>query len=162
VQSGAYWRRLQKAKTKEGAWLRRTTAKGKPAPVSLMKKFITRSVEECPKGKSAIFVGNPRLKPEAQLLLKLLTKRNENVRAFYITLPKKEIYRRSLLRIRNADDAKHIQERVSWHKNQVSKTVSYLKTKKILKTINGNQSVKAVTQDLLSDIKKWQKAFMVK
>ncbi len=158
VESGKYWRKLQDSKTKEGELLRKTTGKGKPAPVSLMKKFLIESMQKCPKGKTALFVGNPRLKPEAQLLLKIITERRENVRAFYIALPEKEIYKRSSLRIRNIDDKKHVHERIRWHKLQVSKTVKFFEDKKILKKINGNQSIKKVSEDIEKQIQSWQHA----
>ena len=40
VESGKYWRALEKSDTPEGEMLRKTTSKGLPAPVSLMKKFL--------------------------------------------------------------------------------------------------------------------------
>lgn len=156
VESGKYWRKLQKSKTQEGELLRKTTGKGKPAPVSLMKKFLIESMQKCPKRKTALFVGNPRLKPEAQLLLKIIKERKESVQAFYIALPEKEIYKRSSLRIRNIDDKKHVHERIRWHKLQVSKTVKFLEEKKILKKINGNQTIEKVSKDIEKQIQKWQ------
>jgi len=42
VESGVYWRKLLKEKNADGDWVRRTTGKGKPAPVALMKKIFNK------------------------------------------------------------------------------------------------------------------------
>ena len=72
VESGKYWRKLAKRGNFEGRWLRRTMSIGRPTPVALMKKFLNQQAGLAPKDKDLIFIGNPRLKPEAQLLKKLL------------------------------------------------------------------------------------------
>lgn len=156
VESGKYWRTMLKSKTKEGDLLRKTTGKGFPAPVSLMKKFIIDSLNKKPNNKNLIFIGNPRLKPEAQLLLKLLKERKEKVLALYISLPDREIYKRSVKRkssnikefYKIFDEKKLIEKRIKWHKNQVSKTVNYLYGLKLLKKINGNQPIDKVFLDI--------------
>jgi adenylate kinase len=158
VESGNYWRKLVKAKTPEGDWVRRTMGKGKPAPVALMKKFLVSELSKKPKGKDLIFFGNPRLKPEAQLLKKLLKERKEDFFVFYITLPDQEVYVRSLGRNRGfEDDRAKIATRLKWHKDQVGKTVAYFDSLGKLKKINGKQSVEKVTQDIARTIDAWKK-----
>jgi adenylate kinase len=165
VESGIYWRRLMKEKSKKGDWLRRTTGKGRPAPVALMKEFLIREISKKPKGKDLLFLGNPRLKPEAQLLKKLFEIKKENFLAFYITLPDKEIYKRSLKRVNTNieqaykafDNKKNIATRIKWHKEQVDKTVKYFEGLGKLKKINGNQSISKVTKDIEKSIKRYQK-----
>jgi adenylate kinase len=165
VESGIYWRKLIKEKSKDGAWVRRTTGKGHPAPVALMKKFLIKEIYQKPKNKDLLFLGNPRLKPEAQLLKKLFEKQKEDFIAFYITLPDKEVYRRSQIRQKSKvgqaykifDNKKNIATRIKWHKNQVGKTVKYLEGLKKLKKINGNRPVQKVAQDIEKIIKTYQK-----
>ena len=154
VESGKYWRTLAKSKSKEGDWLRRTTAKGLPAPVALMKKFIVDNLARKPKNKDLIFIGNPRLKPEAQLLNKLFKSRREDYIAFYITLPNREVKKRSLGRKRDALDEKYIKARIKWHKEQVSKTVKYFDSLGKLTKINGNQTIPKIAKDIEQVIKK--------
>src|SRR4051812_48664611 len=84
VESGVYWRRLLKEKSKDGDWIRRTSGAGKPAPVALMKKFLINEISKKPKNKDLLFLGNPRLKPEAQLLKKIMADRKEDFFALYI------------------------------------------------------------------------------
>jgi adenylate kinase len=156
VESGIYWRKLLKEKSKNGDWLRRTTGKGHPAPVALMKRFLVENISSRPKGKDLLFLGNPRLKPEAQLLKKLFTNRKENFMALYITLPEKEIFKRSLKRKNSNvkqdykifDNKKNIITRIKWHKDQVGKTVKYFESLGLLKRINGNQTIEKVHQDI--------------
>ncbi len=148
VESGKYWRKLQKEDSKDGEWVRRTTALGKPAPVALMKKFLVENIDKKPQNKDLIFVGNPRLKPEAQLLKKILNAKKESFFALYITLPDKVVYERSSRSNRTDDDEIKIRRRIKWHKEQVSKSVNYFYSLGKLKKINGNQSIEKVNQDI--------------
>jgi len=164
VESGKHWRKVEKEDSSDGRWLRRTTALGKPAPVALMKKFLVQELKRKKLGTDLIFVGNPRLKPEAQLLKKLFANIKENFFAIYITLPDKEIYRRSFSRAdkdkRTDDMKKNISYRIKWHKMQVSKSVNYFDSLGKLKKINGNQSIEKVHEDIekaLSYFKKLNK-----
>jgi adenylate kinase len=148
VESGKYWRNLAKSDTKEGEMLRKTTDKGLPAPVLLMKKFLIDHMEHVPKNKTLLFVGNPRLKPEAQLLHKLMKQNKQEYVAMYITLPDKEVEKRSMLRARSTEDIAYIKRRIKWHKDQVSKSVDYFKNHAPFTQINGNQPISKVTLDI--------------
>lgn len=163
VESGIYWRKLMKEKSAQGDLLRKTTGQGKPAPVALMKEFLIREIAKQPKNKDLLFLGNPRLKPEAQLLKKILAEKKQNFLAFYITLPDKEVYKRSLSRdasnvgadYKTFDNHKMIATRIKWHKDQVGKTVKYFESLGKLKKINGKQSVEKVTADITKEIEKY-------
>lgn len=165
VESGIYWRKLLKEKSSDGDWVRRTTGAGKPAPVALMKKFLVREIANKPKNKNLLFLGNPRLKPEAQLLKKIFKENKEDFIAFYVTLPDKEVYKRSLSRkvgnmqeeYKIFDEKNLIKKRIAWHKDQVGKTVKYFQSLGKMKIINGNQTVPKVTQDILKYIEEYKK-----
>jgi len=164
VETGVYSRRLLKEKSKNGDWARRTAGKGGLLPVVLLKKFLIREIDNKPKNKDLLFLGGPRLKPEAQLLKKILDSYGEDFLAFYITLPDKEVYKRSLLRkvgkmkaiYKVFDTKKLIGIRIKWSKNQVGKTVKYFKSLKKLKFINGNQPIPKVTKDILKAIEEYK------
>lgn len=165
VESGVYCRKLLKEKSKKGDWARRTTGKGHPLPTVLLQKFLIREIKNKPKNKDLLFLGNPRLKPEAQLLKKTLDKKKQDFLALYITLPDKEVYKRSFRRVTSSmkaiykvfDNKKLIGVRIKWHKDQVGKTVKYFKSLNKLKTINGNQPVPKVTKDILKAIGGYKK-----
>ncbi|MFA5937278.1 MAG: nucleoside monophosphate kinase [Candidatus Paceibacterota bacterium] len=165
VESGVYTRNLLKEKSKNGAWARRTAGKGKPLPTILLQKFLVKKINNKSKNKDLLFLGTPRLKPEAQLLKKILSKQKEDFVAFYITLPDKEIYKRSLKRkmgnmktiYKIFDTKKIIEKRIKWHKDQVGKTVKYFQTLGKLKFINGNQPIKNVTKDIIKEIEEYYK-----
>lgn len=161
IESGVYWRKLLKEKSATGDWVRRTAGKGLPAPMVLMKKFLIKEIAQKPKNKDLLFLGNPRLKPEAQLLKKILDARKEDFLAFYITLPEKEVYKRSLLRSKGGmkkiykvlDTQQIIKARISYHQKQVwGKTAKFFKSLGKLKVINGNQPVPKVAKDILKAI----------
>ncbi len=164
VETGLYSRKLLKKRSKIGDWVRRTTGKGKPLPVVLLKKFLIREINSKPKNKDLLFLGGPRLKPEAQLLKKTLDKKKQGFLALYITLPNREVYRRSLKRkegnmkavYKVLDEEKIIKARINYYKKQVSKTVKYFKSLNKLKIINGNQSIPKVTKDILRAIKEYK------
>ena len=164
VESGVYTRKLLKEKSKIGDWARRTAGVGKPLPTILLQRFLVREISNKPKNKDLLFLGTPRLKPEAQLLKKILNERKENFIALYITLPDKEIYKRSIKRstgnmkaiYKIFDTKKLIGVRIKWHKDQVGKTVKYFKSLNKLKIINGNQSVPKVTKDILKVVEEYK------
>jgi adenylate kinase len=164
VETGVYSRTLLKEKSKNGDWARHTVGKGKPLPVILMKQFLIKEIAQKPKNKDLIFIGGPRLKPEAQLVKKIMNSTKQKLFVLYITLPDKEIYKRSLNR-KNAKiksiykilDAKNlIAPRIKWHKEQVGKTIKYFEKLGCLKKINGNQPISKVTKDILREIEKFK------
>jgi adenylate kinase family enzyme len=164
VETGVYSRKLLKEKSKNGDWARRTVGKGKPLPTVLMQQFLTKEINNKLKNKNLLFLGG-RLKPEAQLLKKMLTEKKQDFLAFYITLPDKEIYRRSLKRkegnmkkiYKVLDDKKIIATRIKWHKDQVGKTVKYYQGLGKMNIINGNQPIPKVTKDILKKIQEYKK-----
>ncbi|MDD5721065.1 MAG: nucleoside monophosphate kinase [Candidatus Pacebacteria bacterium] len=164
VETGVYSRKLLKEKSKNGDWARRTTGKGEPLPVVLLKEFLIKEIKNKPKNKNLLFLGGPRLKPEAQLLKKILDSRKEDFFALYLTIPEKEVYKRSLKRRESnvkeiykvLDTEKIIKARIRYYKNQVSKTAKYLKSLNKIKIINGNQPISKVTKDILKEIEKYK------
>jgi adenylate kinase len=156
IETGVYTRKLLKEKSADGEWARRTAGKGWALPVVLMKRFLMKEIDKKPKNKDLIFIGGPRLKPEAQLTRKILKENGQEIFAIYLTLPDKEVYRRSLLRkegnmkaiYKVFDTKKIIINRIKWHKDQVGKTVKYFESLGKLKKINGNQPIEKVNQDI--------------
>src|SRR5574343_1661818 len=152
VKTGVYTRNLMKEKSRIGELVRNTAGKGKPLPTELMKNFLKREMRKKPKNKDLIFVGGPRLKPESQLTKKILNDQGLDFFALYITLPKKEIYKRSIERSRGNmkeiykifDTKELIKKRMEEHKKPITETLKYLQKEKILKRINGNQSISKV------------------
>ncbi len=167
VETGVYSRNLLKEKGKKGELARRTSGKGGALAVSLLKAFLIKEIKNHPKGKDLLFLGGPRLKPEAQLLKKLLGEKKQDFIAFYITLPDKEVYKRSLKRAKDKntktiynvfDTEKIIKARLKYYKNQVSKTVKYFEILKKITKINGNQPIPKVTEDIVKVIEKYKRA----
>ena len=164
VETGVYSRKLLKEKSKNGDWARKTTGKGLPLPVPLLKAFLVKEIESKPKNKNLLILGG-RLKPEAQLLKKLMDERKEKLYALYISLPDKEVYKRSLARkegnmkeiYKILDDKKIIAKRIKWHKDQVWKTVKYYQGMKKMVIINGNQPIPKVTKDILKAIESFNR-----
>ena len=149
VESGEWFRRMMKTNSALARLIKKTVGQAKPAPVSLMKAFLTQELKKAPKNKDLLFVGNPKLKPEAQFLVKNLKSQRRDFLAIYIKLPPAEIFKRSFFRKRH-DDLKKvlIDRRIAWHTKQVGKTVKYFAKLDKLKVINGNQSILKVSVDI--------------
>lgn len=165
VETGVHTRKLLKAKGKLGKWVRRTAGKGQPLPTVLLQKFLVDQIKNKPKNKNLLFLGGPRLKPEAQLLKKILNTRKEDFIVFYLTIPEKEIYKRSYKRQADKktkalykvfDTEKIIKVRLKYYERQVSKTIKYFKGLKKLKMIDGNQTIQKVTKDIVKETEKFK------
>ncbi len=164
VETGVYSRKLLTEKSENGDWARRTVGKGKPLPTVLLQQFLVEEIKNKPKNKDLLFLGG-RLKPEAQLLKKIIYSKGEKLLAFYITLPDKEVYKRSLSRktgnmkeiFKVLDEKNLIKKRIAWHKDQVGKTVKYYQKLGLMNIINGNQPVSKVTKDILKVIEEYKK-----
>jgi adenylate kinase family enzyme len=145
VETGKYWRSLGKKKNLSKQ-IQERQAKSLPAPVQIIKDFLIQNLEHVQKNKNLVFVGGPKLKPEAAFLKQQLLKRKRDFLVVCLTLPKKEIIKRSLKRMRNIDDSKYIYRRINWYRNQQGKTLKYFRQLGKLKTINANQSISKVTK----------------
>ena len=165
VETGVYTRKLLKKKGPDGDWTRRTAGKGGALPVVLLKKFLISEINKKPTNKDFLFLGGPRLKPEAQLLNKILNERKDDFLVFYVTLPDKEVYKRSLKRKKDKkikalykvfDTEKIIKARLNYYEKQVTKTVKYFESLDKLKKINGNQPISKVTKDILKEIENYK------
>jgi adenylate kinase len=157
VESGKYWRKMAAENSPTGEHLRRTFSKGNPAPVKLMKQFLMRIMSATPKNQDLLFIGNPRLKPEAQLLLKLLKSKGRDFFVIGISLPAAEIRRRSLKRMRDDQDWKYVDNRVKMHRLQVLKTLKYFGKLNKLKVVNGNHPIPEVAKEIRNIIDDYQR-----
>ncbi len=170
IETGKFSRLLLKEKSPTGDLFRKVSGNGKPAPVKFIKEFLTREIDKKKKNEDLLFIGGPRLKPEAQLLKKILSEKKQDFLAFYISLPDREVYRRSLERkhgngddlFKILDEKKLIAARIKWHKEQVSKTVKYFKDLKKIKVINGDQSVEKVAKIINDEILRYKEKSRIK
>jgi adenylate kinase family enzyme len=156
VESGEYWRSLAKKNNKEGAWLRRTMSLGYPTPVALMLKFLKSNLSKAARNKDLIFIGNPRLKPEARLLVKLLKEKKRDFFVLYLKIPVAEILRRTKARPRLASEAQGVKNRINYTKNQVSKTVKYFESLHKLKFIDSTSPIPTVAKNIQKAINDYQ------
>lgn len=158
VRSGAYWRRKSKQQNAEGELLRRTVGRGFAAPVKLMRQFIEAQMKSVKPAQDLVFIGNPRLVPEARLLNNLLNKQGRDYLVIVITLPDKLVRARSNARDRDEQDKKFVGNRIKMYKVQVGKTIKYFKTLGRLKIVDGNQTVAQVHRDIITLINDYKRS----
>jgi len=150
VESGKFSRALAKKNTPDGRWLRRTMSLGHPTPVVIMKRFIKSQILKVSKNRNLIFIGNPRLKPEAQMVKKLLEEKNRDFFAIYLKIPEAEIYKRTKSRLRQLPESSKqgIVNRINYHKYQTSKVVKYFRSMHKLKFIDSAKPISMVSKNI--------------
>jgi adenylate kinase len=150
IETGKYLRGLMKKDNAIARKLKETTGVGNPAPVRIIKDFITDRVRHANGRKNLLFIGNPRLKPEAQYLKKLLDGKRRDFLAFYITLPEKEILDRVVKRNENRtdDSLRFAKNRIRYHDVQVKKTIGYFTKLGKIRLIKGDQPIGKVYSDI--------------
>lgn len=156
IESGKHWRSMAKKNNAEGRWLRRTMSLGFPTPVVLMKKFLINGLRAIAKNKDLIFIGNPKLKPEAQLLTKLLKQKRRDFFVLYLKIPVSEILKRTKRRARLKSEDDRVRNRISYTKEQMGKTVKYFQVMHKLKFIDSmppKGEVAAQIQKVLNEFK---------
>ncbi|MGE5392268.1 MAG: nucleoside monophosphate kinase [Candidatus Saccharibacteria bacterium] len=160
VETGKYLRALMEKNDAVARKLRETTGVGNPAPVKIIKDYISERVAHARPAENLLFIGNPRLKPEAQYLKKLLHARRRDFLAFYITLPEKEILRRVRSRNENRidDDLRFAKNRIRYHNTQVKKTIGYFTKLHKIRLIRGNQPIRKVYADINRAINDYQRS----
>lgn len=158
VESGKHWRMMAKKNNAEGRWLRRTMSLGFPTPVVLMKKFIIDNIRQAPKNKDLVFIGNPKLKPEAQLLSKLLNQKKRDFFVLYLRIPVSEILKRTKLRQRLKSEDAGVRNRINYTKRQMSKTVKYFQGLKKLKFIDSTPPIPKVAMNIEKTINDYKRS----
>lgn len=160
VETGKYLRGLMGGRSSIAKKLRETTGKGKPAPVGIIKDFLKDNVEKASSRRNLIFIGNPRLKPEAQFLRKLLMSKGRDFFAVYITLPEKEIMRRAGRRNQDRidDGKKLVRNRIIFHNTQVTKTIEYLQSLRKIRLVRGLDSVDRVQANIKRILDDYQRS----
>jgi adenylate kinase len=101
-----------------------------------------------------IMEGSPRKVYEAHLLDEALGffEWNECMKVIYLELSDQEAIQRLTKRGRNDDIEQAIQKRLDWYHKEVSPVVEYYREKGILVTINGEQDVDKVHQEVLEKL----------
>jgi len=100
-----------------------------------------------------IFDGSPRLLNEAKIMDEVCNfyKRKETTVPILIDISREEAERRLLTRGRLDDKKEAIEERLDFYNEHVQPTVDYYKNKGLI-TINGEQSIEKVFEDLKKTI----------
>jgi adenylate kinase len=157
IESGKHWRKAAIQNNAIGKLVRATFSKGNPVPVKLMKKFLINQLRSAKKTHDLLFIGNPRLKPEAQFLTKLLKAKKRDYYVIGLTLTGKAIKARSLKRMRDDADWKYVDNRIRMYRLQVAKTLNYFRSINKLATVNGNRSIPNVAKDIEKIIHDYQR-----
>jgi len=157
AQSGVYLRNLIRKK-KAAADLVKSYNRGLPVPSKYIDQFLKDSLLKAG-SRSVIFVGTPKLKREAEFLVKNFKKQGRDFFVIYIKLPLKLILKRSHLRNRENLDIKRnlLKNRINYHKKEVGETVNYFRSLNKIRFVQGNKPIAKVTKELVKIINDYQK-----
>jgi len=106
------------------------------------------------RGKGIVMSGSPRTLPEIKKELPLLKKLyGEGVYFFHVAIGPKEVYVRNLKRRRKdlpeLDTRKVIKKRLAVFNRQTAPAIKFLKSKKMIFEINGEQPIAKIHRDIL-------------
>ncbi|GIW66342.1 MAG: hypothetical protein KatS3mg095_0240 [Candidatus Parcubacteria bacterium] len=131
--------------------------KGKLVAYRLVSWLVNKLIiENIKKGNSIVFAGSPRSLFEAKNALKILNKLNIKYQFIYLKTSDqtiiKRMFKRAKIKKRVDDNLRIIKERLKIFKKEVIPMINYLKSKKVLKIINGEVSINQVYKRLVKYI----------
>jgi len=132
--------------------------KGKLVPESVTSKLVYDFIARVPKKKRVVFDGYPRRLSQVRLLKKIQQKFHRQIIMVFISLPatvaKQRIIRRAKLENRHDDiNPKIVAERIRvFHESYLNVLRHYKQTKTLI-TVNGNQTMEKVAQDIEQAVK---------
>lgn len=129
---------------------------GQLSPTDLIKKFLADSIKKTPHSRG-ILINGGKMPAEAQLIYRELQKQRRKILVIYLSIPRPEIFKRLSVRFkkegRHDDRLVAVRNRIKYYNAIYSKTIKFWKSKKLLRKVNGKQSVQIVTRDILYEIR---------
>lgn len=174
ISTGAYTRKYWTGDSKISRRLERTKL-GKLTPTDIIKSFLREELARL-KPNEQILIDGGKMPAEARLIFKLLKVKNRVPLVIYLSIPQAEIFRRLRWRYycektgqpliikkpsakcphcggriikRADDDPQAIKNRIQYYQKIYSQTVKFWQGKKVLKFVNGRQSIAKVTRDIV-------------
>ncbi len=140
------------AKVEKERYLQKSGFLNTPDFVSALVRAKIKSIAG--RGKGIIMSGSSRTLPEIKDELPLLKKLyGKNVYFFHIAISPKEVYIRNLKRRREdfpeLDTRKVIKKRLAVFNHETLPVIKYLKSKKLIIDINGEQPIAKIHKDIL-------------
>ncbi|MFA5368411.1 MAG: nucleoside monophosphate kinase [Candidatus Paceibacterota bacterium] len=162
IGSGELLRQRKKQEDFSGSKISTVIDNGGIIPTPVIFKLWMDKLEEFKKGsefEGIIFDGSPRKIKEAYLMDEALEwyEWNENVKVILIDISDEEVVKRIASRAgledRPEDSPEGIKKRLAWFEAEVVPVINYYKENNRLITINGEQSIEKVFNDIENSIK---------
>jgi len=178
VETGAFTRKYWTGSSKIGQRLAKAKL-GKLAPTNIIRRYLKKTLTKTPANRSLLLDGG-KMPTEARLINSIFQKQKRKFLVIYLRIPKQEIFNRLAFRYycektgqpvvikdgswkcphcrgpvikRADDDALAVKNRINYYDKIYSKTVEFWKKQKLIKFVNGNQPIPAVTKDIERIIK---------
>jgi len=162
IGSGELLRQRKKQEDFSGSKISTVIDNGGIIPTPVIFKLWMDKLEEFKKGsefEGIIFDGSPRKIKEAYLMDEAIEwyEWNENVKVILIDISDEEVVKRIASRAgledRPEDSPEGIKKRLAWFEAEVVPVINYYKENNRLITINGEQSIEKVFNDIENSIK---------
>lgn len=145
---GDLMRELSQEKSSRGELVKKALEEGKLCPDEIVAEAVGEKLADPKAQKGFITDGYPRNPAQ----LKLIKIAFDYV--FYLDLPKDLAIKRLLARGRPDDSQDQIEQRLDWYYSQTEAILDYYRQVGVLITINGDQTIEEITQEIEKALKK--------
>lgn len=179
-ETGAMLRRLAEEKSTLGKKVKSIIESGYLVPNEVVMEIIEDFMKRISSGKKVLFDGIPRKKDQAESFSALMNRLQRNIKGIYIEISEKEALKRlssrrmcekcktvylgsytknecgkcgNKLIKRSDDNPESIKMRIENYKKETLPVIEKYRSEGKLITINGEQSVKKVTEEILNKLK---------
>lgn len=154
--TGEGFRKLIDSGSYTGSLVKETIARGELVADFLTDAIFTNIlISSLTSKKNLVADGYPRTVPQSELFEEMMKFfRHEIINIIYIEVSREEAMKRNLLRGRHDDTKEGIEKRFDEYVNNVIPAMNYFKEKPgyTIYTINGEQSVENVHQDIIKGL----------
>lgn len=153
ISTGDILRQAMTAQTPLGQKAKIYVDKGELVPDELILDLIKERLTQPDSKKGWVLDGFPRNLAQASFLEQLLANLNQSPDfALNLIVPDEVLITRMLERGRRDDNEDTIRRRLQVYRNETAPVISFYQQRGILQSINGNQSMEAVTSSLQAAI----------
>lgn len=152
---GNEYRQIINSENQISSLIKETLERGSLQPDFLTNAiFVNILINQLNQNTNLVADGYPRTINQSENFLEQMSfYKRENIKIIYIKLSEEEAMRRNLLRGRSDDTEEGLKRRFDEYKNNVVPSMEFLKNKGVeVIEINGEQSVEAVHQDIISSL----------
>ena len=151
ISTGDMLREAVAAGSELGKRVEGVMASGALVDDALMAEVVRDRLAKADASRGYLLDGYPRTLPQAETLAGILRGSGQELDAvLMVDVPEEELVRRALLRQRADDKEEVVRERLRVYREKTAPLIGYYKERGLLREIDGDRSVDAVTSSLFA------------